>query len=135
MKAKKVRDLALFLILEIASVIWAATVFSVFTSKIVAGALGGAFFLAFSTFMFIKILYWPKFWTAWTLYPLALFLFGSSIPMVWVRFTHLDADFAQLTIVGLSGPEFHRVSTSVLGLLMLVTLAELVKEIFSKAKN
>ena len=130
----KIKDLILFLILEIASIVWAAIVFSMIAQKMIAGALAASYFLLFSGFMFYRIMRWPKPWTAWTLYPLSLFLFGVAIPLTYVRFTHFDLPFSAVRILGMSGPEFHHVSTSVLGLLVIVTLAETVTTIV-KGRN
>jgi hypothetical protein len=132
---QKIKDLILFLILEIASIVWAAVVFSVISKKIIAGAMAASYFVVFSSFMFYRILHWPKPWTAWTLYPLCAFLFGVALPMTIGRFMHPTLEFSKITIMGMSGPEFHHVSTSVLGLLMIVTLAETVKCVLQRRKN
>jgi hypothetical protein len=107
----------------------AAGSFALIPSKIVAGGVAGGYFFLFSAFMLIRILKWPKWWEAWTLYPLLLFLFGCSIPMLWERFSHPTLAFSEIKIWGIPGPEFHHISTSTLGLLFLVTLAETVHTI------
>lgn len=127
---KRLKDLFLFLGLEAISVVWAALSFALIPSKIVASALAGGYFLVFSLFVLVRILRWPKWWEAWTLYPLLVFLFGCTIPMLWVRFTHLSQTFSDIRILGMTGPEFHHVSTATMGLLFLVTLAEAVSEVF-----
>lgn len=121
---KPIKDLILFLTLEVLSVVWAAACFTLIPAKVVAGALAGGFFLLSGLFMLARIVRWKKWWEAWVLYPLLIYLFGCTIPMLWVRFSSPRTDFAELKIFGLSGPEFHHVSSSVLGLLTLVTLAE-----------
>ena len=131
----KIKDLITFLILEVSSVVVAAVSFSMISTKVIAGAVAGSYFFLFSVFMLYRILHWPKFWTAWTLYPLCVFLFGVVIPMLWVRFTHFHQAFSEVQILGMSGPEFHHVSTSTIGLLMIVTLVETVVEIMIRKKN
>jgi hypothetical protein len=121
---KRPRDLFLFLILEVLSVLVAAGAFALIPSKIVAAGVAGGYFFLFSAFMLFRMLRWPKWWEAWTFYPTAIFLFGCSIPMLWERFTHLEMEFKELRILGIPGPEFHQMATSMLGLLFLVTLAE-----------
>ena len=123
---KRVKDLFLFLGLEVLSVLVAAGAFALIPSKIVAAGVAGGYFFLFSTFIVIRLLRWPRWWEAWTFYPAASFLFGIAIPMIWERFTHIQTPFNELRILGIPGPEFHRMATSMLGLLFLVTLAEAV---------
>jgi hypothetical protein len=123
---KSVKDLFLFLGLEVFSVLIAAGSFALIPNKLVAGAIAGTYFFLFSGFMLLRLLRWPKWWQAWTFYPAALFLFGVATPLLWGRFTHMQVPFTELRILGIPGPEFHRMATSMLGLLFLVTLAEAV---------
>lgn len=131
----KIKDLILFLSLEMASVVWAALAFVIIPSKTIAGASAGGFFLLLALFMLYRILRWPNWWSAWTFYPLVLFLAGSVIPMLWVRFSNIGVPFNSLRILGMAAPEFHRVSSSTLGLLILVTLAETIAEIVKLKKT
>lgn len=126
---KRLTDLFLFLGLEVSSVIVAAGAFALIPSKLVAGGVAGGYFFLFSALILYRILKWPKWWEAWTFYPLIIFLFGCAIPMLWERFTHLNLSFNEIKVWGIPGPEFHHVSTSTLGLLFLVTLAEAIQQI------
>jgi len=130
---KRLKDLFLFLILEVMSVAVAGGAFALIPSKIIAGGVAGGYFFLFSAFMLFRILKWPKYWEAWSLYPLLVFLFGCAIPMLWERFTHLNMSFNEIRIWGIPGQEFHQMATSTLGLLFLVTLAETVHTISKKA--
>lgn len=130
---KRIKDLVIFLSLELGSVVWAAGVFSIISNKRVAGLIGGAYFLGFSLVILFRILRWPKWWQSWTLYPLLLFLFGCTIPMLGQRLLHFSQAFDEIRIWGIPGPEFHHISASTLGLLILVSLAETAKEILKKA--
>jgi hypothetical protein len=133
---KRTKDLFLFLGLEVASVVIAASSFALIPSKTVAAGIAGGYFFLFSAFMLFRMLRWPKWWEAWTFYPTGLFLFGIAIPMLWVRFTNIQVPFNKLHILGIPGPEFHQMATSMLGLLFLVTLAEAVHSATaSKSKN
>jgi hypothetical protein len=128
----KLKDLFLFLLLEIASVVWASAVFALIPSKIIAGALGASFFLVISLLMLIKILKWPKCWSSWSLYPLLFFLFACVIPMILMRFAHPTKNFSELRILGMSAREFHSMSSATLGLLFIVTLAETLATLLSR---
>lgn len=121
------RDLLLFLALELIAIVWAGAVFSLFTSRLLAGALAGAYFVLSAAFMLVRALRWPDRVKALTPYALALHLFGVSLPMVITRFLNADQPFESVRILGLEGPEFHRLSTTVFSVLMAATLVDLVR--------
>lgn len=129
---KPVKDLLLFLALEVLSVVWAAGIFQLVPSKVLAGGLAGGFFLLSGGYMLFRILRWPRWWEAWVLYPLLVYLFFITIPMLYERFTHIGLPFEQVRIWGIPGPEFHHISSSTLGLLFLVTLVEAGSALFKR---
>lgn len=128
---KPVKELLLFLMLMVCNVVWAAGIFQLISVKI-AGLLAGGFFLATGLYMLWRILHWSRWWEAWTLYPLLIYVFGCTIPMLWARITHFSLAFKDVHVFGIPGPEFHHVSTSTFGLLFLVTLAETGAALFKR---
>ena len=125
----RLKDLMMFLVLEVAGVVVAAVSFSVIPTKVIAGAVAGGFFLLTGLYMLFRTFKWRRCWESWTVYPLLIYLFGCTIPMLWERFSHWDRPFSELKVWGIPGPEFHHISSSTLGLLFLVTLAEVIREI------
>lgn len=128
---KPVKDLLLFLMLEIFGVVWAAGIFQL-VPPVLAGALAGGFFLVAGFYMLWRILHWKRWWEAWVLYPLLIYLFGCTIPMLWARFTHIGQPFADVRVFGIPGPEFHHISSSTFGLMFLVNLLEAGTVIFKR---
>lgn len=129
---KPVKDLIAFLVIEVFGIVWAAVCFKLIPSTLIAGGLAGGFFLLSGIYMLLKILRWPRWWEAWVLYPMLVYLFGCTIPMLWERFTHMNLAFSEVKVWGIPGPEFHHISSSTLGLLILVTLVETGAAIFKR---
>jgi len=121
------KDLLWFLVLEIAAVVWAGAVFSLFESRLVAGAMAGAYFVALGVFITYRVSRWPEKWTSPVWYPGLIHLFVVSLPMVITRFLNSDLPFDQVHILGLEGPVFHRLSTTVFSALILGTLFDLAR--------
>lgn len=125
----KLKDLVSFLGLEALALAVAGGSFALIPSKLVAGLVAGAYFIASSSWMLRRILLWPARvrLRSLTLYPLLTHLFVVSLPMVATRLMHADADFAGIRIWGLPGPVFHRVSTNVFGALIAATVLDVVR--------
>lgn len=121
------KDLVTFLILEVIAIVWAGAVFSLFSSRLLAGAMAGAYFVLSAAYMLARALRWPDRAGAFTPYALALHLFGVSLPMVITRFLNADQPFESVKILGLEGPQFHKLSTTVFAILMVATVVDLVR--------
>ena len=50
--------------------------------------------------------------------------FVISIPMFIIRLYNYDIEFSEIQILGLAGPIFHRVSTTVFSALMIATVVD-----------
>ncbi|HUB63007.1 MAG TPA: hypothetical protein VL996_00895 [Methylocella sp.] len=121
------RDLYIFLGLELFAVVWAGAVFSLVSTRLLAAALAGGYFVLSALYMNWRAWNWPQFWRSATFYPLTVHLWGISLPMVITRFLHAKDAFADVRIWGLSGPLFHRLSVWVFGSLILCTFIDLAR--------
>lgn len=118
------KDLLIFFGIEVFAIIWAGTLFTFLPSKLLAGALAGAYFIFSGLYMLAKANHWPAKWKSITWYVLFVHVFVISIPMVLTRFVHMTMDFGDVTILGMPGPVFHGVSSGVFFLLMLGTVTD-----------
>lgn len=118
------RDLKIFFGLEVFAIIWAGVLFSVLPSKLVAGGLAGLYFVGSGLFMLYRAVQWPRHWSSLVWYVLLVHVFVISLPMLLGRFFNSDIPFEQLHIMGLSGPQFHQVSSIVFSGLMLATVID-----------
>ncbi|NJL25127.1 MAG: hypothetical protein HC902_08095 [Calothrix sp. SM1_5_4] len=116
-----------FLGLQVFAIIWAGAVFSIFESRLVAGAMAGSYFIGSGAWMFWRALKWPDKWTSLSWYPLTAHLFIIALPMVVTRFLNADQPFEAVKILGLEAPVFHKLSTWIFSGLVLGTLADLFR--------
>jgi hypothetical protein len=121
------RDLTVFLGLEVVAIAWAASVFKIFDSRLLAGLMAGLYFVGSGIFMLWRIWRWPDWKRSLTLYPLAVHVFVVSIPMMAVRFAQTQSAFEDILIWGMPGPVFHRLSTTVFMTLIACTVVDLVR--------
>lgn len=131
MKAHK-KDLIIFLVLEIIAVVWAGLVFSIFESRLLAGAMAGIYFVASGLYIFRVIWRWQNKWQFLMIYPLWIHVFLVSIPMVVSRFSQMQSDFEQVKIWGLEGPVFHQLSSTIFMVLIASTVVDLIRALKSK---
>jgi hypothetical protein len=121
------RDLYIFLGLEFFAVVWAGAVFSLVSTRLLAAALAGGFFVLSAFYMTWRAWNWPECWRSATIYPLTVHLWAVSLPMLITRFLHAGDAFADVRIWGLSGPQFHRLAGGVFACLILCTLIDLAR--------
>jgi hypothetical protein len=121
------RDLEWFLALQVFAVIWAGTVFGLIHNRLLAGALAGAYFVGSALVMLRWAWRWSNRWRAFCIYPLLAHLFGVAIPMLVMRFTHVDLPFSQIRIWGLPGPLFHQLSGWIFAALMVATVVDRIR--------
>lgn len=123
----RIQNLLVFLGLQVLAIIWAGLSFAVIESRVLAGALAGGYFILSGLYMVGKLAQDPKRWSFLMWYPLLVHVFVISIPMVITRFLNTDKAFADVRILGMEGPTFHRLSTTIFGLLVLGTLIDLAR--------
>lgn len=120
----KRRDLLIFLGLEIFAIIWAGTMFSVLSSKLIAGALAGGYFVVSGIAMLAMANHWPNKWKSITWYVLYIHVFGISLPMLMSRFAQMTMTFEEVRIFGIPGPIFHKISSGVFSVLIAGTVID-----------
>ncbi len=131
----KVRDLYLFLLLQFLAIAVAGGSFSLIENRRIAGAIAGSYFVISGLFMFWRTIRWEAKWRSLMIYPLITHVFLISIPMVVSRFTQIGAEFESVKILGLDGPDFHKVSTRVFTVLMCATAIDLVRALRARRKT
>ncbi len=123
----KRKDFLIFLALEAVAIVWAGAVFSVLSSRLMAGALAGSYFLGFGSYILYQLMKRgrPYFWA--TFYPALVHVFVITLPMMITRFLNWDQVFEEVRILGLEGPVFHQLSTWVFSTLMLATAVDALR--------
>lgn len=121
------QDFILFLALELVAIVWAGAVFSIFESRLLAGAMAGGYFAGFGLYMLWRLFKVSHTRRFLSLYPLLVHIFVISLPMLAFRFYQYQAAFEDVKIWGLEGPVFHRLSTTVFSLLIAATVADLIR--------
>jgi hypothetical protein len=121
----RTRDLILFLGLELLAIAVAGLSFTLIESRLIAGFTAGAYFLSFGLFVLWKIARSGKLWRMLMTYPLLVHVFGVSFPMLITRALNADRAFESVFILGMPGPVFHQLSSTVFSILMLATLIDL----------
>lgn len=121
------RDLRTFLILQVIAIAIAGLSFNLIESRLLAGAIAGFYFVTSGLFMILRAWRWGDKWKSAVWYPLLAHVFVISIPMVVSRFLQAGMGFEDVQILGLPGPVFHRLSSSVFMLLILATVIDLFR--------
>ncbi len=119
--------LLIFLGLEIFAIVWAGTMFSILESKKLAGALAGGYFVISGLAMLALASKWPAKWKSLTWYMLFVHVFAISLPMLVSRFMQSEMAFEDVRILGMPGPAFHNLSSTVFSLLIGATLVDLIR--------
>lgn len=123
----KRQDLLLFLSLELLAIAVAGLSFSMIESRLIAGFTAGAYFLSFGLFVLYRIVRSGAMWKMLMTYPLIVHVFGISLPMLITRALSTDQAFESVFILGMPGPVFHQLSTTVFSVLMLATAIDLFR--------
>jgi hypothetical protein len=124
---KKNRDLLIFLILQLITLPLVISIFKFLEPRILAALAAGSWFCVSSSFMVYRSYKWPKFWSAPVFIVSIIFCIGISFPMLLVRAFHWTQPFDEISIWGLPGPVFHRLSNSVFLALIVATVLEIVR--------
>jgi hypothetical protein len=128
------RDLFWFLGIEAFAIVWAAALFANLESKLLAGGLAGGYFVVTGLFMIWRASRWTEKWKSLTWYWLIAHVFLISLPMLISRFMQMQTQFTDVRILGIAGPEFHNLSTAVFSVLILATLTDLVRTLWTTKK-
>ena len=121
------KDLFWILGLEVFAIVWAGAVFSLFESRLLAGAFAGSYFVILGAVIVYRASRWPEKWTSPTFYLALIHLFVISLPMVITRFLNADLPFESVHVLGLEGPVFHKLSTSIFSGLLAGTAFDLLR--------
>jgi hypothetical protein len=96
----------------------------VLTSRLVAGALAGGYFVVSGIFMLAMANHWPRKWKSLTWYVLFVHVFAISLPMLMSRFAQMALPFDDVRVFGIPGPVFHQISSTVFSILMGATVID-----------
>ena len=121
------KQLFVFLALELFAIVWAGVMFSTLNSKVFAGALAGGYFVVSGITMLALANKWPDKWKSLTWYMLFIHVFAISLPMLISRFLQVQSSFEEVRILGLPGPAFHNVSSTVFSMLIAATVGDLLR--------
>jgi hypothetical protein len=106
---------------EILTIALVISLFKIIDDRLKAGMIAGAFFVALGAWIFIKGLRQKDFRRTATFWGGCAHLFLSALPLLITRTIHSQDAFADVTIMGMSGPVFHQFSTAIYFLMMLAT--------------
>jgi hypothetical protein len=60
----------------------------------------------------------------WTFFAACLYMVGAVLPILLIRFLNWDTEFRDTSLLGVSGPTFHRVSRYIYLAMMVATLRD-----------
>ena len=102
----------------------AAVIFQVGFDPRVAGLIAGTGFIAVGVYGVLMALAEKKNrHFSWAVLGMALVhVLGVALPMLGFRLLHWDEPFSKVAVWGLSGPEFHQLSTRLYGFWFLLVL-------------
>jgi hypothetical protein len=122
------------LVVEFLVVAAAPVIFTTIESRLLAGMLAGAIFVALGIFIVMigvqnrVFRRTPTFWAG------CLHLFGSALPLLITRLMNVSKGFEDVRVLGLPGPVFHRISTGVFAVLMIATAFDLIRSWRTKSR-
>lgn len=115
-----------FLVLELVVIAAVITIFKLIETRVYAGATAGTVFVALGLFILITGLRNRDFRRSFTFYAGGLHLFVSALPLMITRLINFQRPFDDVHVLGLPGPVFHRVSTSIYMILLIATVLDLI---------
>lgn len=118
-------DLFLFLVLELVAIVIAGASFSLIESRLAAGFVAGSYFLGFGLYVLSRLYRSGQMWKMIMTYPLLVHVFAISLPLMITRLLTMQDAFESVFVLGLPGPVFHRLSTTIFSILILGTLIDL----------
>jgi hypothetical protein len=120
----KLRDLIIFLGIELFAIVFAIAMFKLLPSKYLAGSLAGVYFVISGIIMLAMANHWPHKWRSLTWYVLFIHVFVISLPMLMSRFAQMALSFEDVRVFGIPGPVFHEISTTVFSILIGSTVVD-----------
>lgn len=121
------QELILFVGLQLLAIAVAGLSFTFIESRLLAGAVAGSYFVTSGLYMVTRTWRYAGKWSLIYWYPLLVHVFVISIPMVVTRFLNTERAFEEVKILGLDGPVFHRLSTTVFSLLIIGTMIDILR--------
>jgi hypothetical protein len=121
-----------FLISEILMIGAVALIFRTIPDRVLAGVVAGTLFVSLGLWILVLGLVSIKsvdpdrrFWHSATFWAGCAHLFLTSLPLMITRLLNWSTSFEQVDVLGLPGPVFHRLSTTVFSVLILATAFDL----------
>jgi hypothetical protein len=114
------------LVAEIVVIVVVIGLFQIIPNRLIAGVIAGSIFIGLGFYVvypgirdsvFRRTL---SFWAAWA------HLLLSAFPLFLTRLFHAGSSFEDVRVMGLPGPVFHKVSTTIYMIMLIATLADVV---------
>lgn len=106
------RHLRFFLLVQLLLAVVATVVFKILERQ-TAGLIAGSCFCIASLSMVVTSLRWQRPMTYATFWLSIVYCFGVSLPLLGTRILNWGIPLSDLTILGISGPLFHRAANAV----------------------
>ncbi len=119
-----------YLIAEIITIILVTLSFIFISPPLIAGRIAGSFFIAMGLYICLNAIQNSKLLRSAS-FSVACVHLLLSFMMVYTRFTHPQGSFAEVNILGMPGPIYHKVATSV----YIVLIASTVFDYFLSRKK
>lgn len=123
----KISEVKVFLVLQVLTVPLVIMLFQLIEPRILAAMLAGLWFCVTSSFMAYRSARWKDFWKRPVFILSVVFSVGVSYPMLLVRALNWSKDFSELSIWGIPGPLFHKLSNYVFLALFVMTFRQFLK--------
>lgn len=120
----KLKNWFVILGLELATIVLVVTLFMNLDSQI-AGLIAGMLFGVLGLFIGFQ-LFRTRTLRSFTFWWLFVYLFYSVFPMMLNRIQTWGTSFSEITIWGMAGPEFHKVSERIYLVLIFATLLDIL---------
>lgn len=113
------------LLAELAVIAVVVTIFRSIPDRFLAGAIAGTVFVLLGGYIVVSGLVEKEkrglsFWLG------LVHLFVTSLPMMITRLLNSSTGFAEVNILGLPGPVFHRLSTTIYMILLIATALDFI---------
>lgn len=115
------------LLAEVVVIFMVIAVFRLIESRLIAGAVAGTVFIALGVFVLTPGLRNREYRRSKTFVAGCLHLFLSALPLFVTRLLNAATDFQNVSVLGMPGPIFHRVSTGIYVLLLIATILDWIQ--------
>jgi len=110
----------------------AGAVFALLESRFLAAMIAGGGFLIVGVYLVALVWADQKPWRWLSFYTSHIHLLVISIPMILVRVLNPEAEFEELTVLGMPGPVFHEYSTLFYQVLLACTVIDVARFYYLK---